>query len=365
MPKISDIIGALEQIAPSTYQESYDNSGLLTGNKSDDIKGILISLDCIESVVEEALEKGCNLIVAHHPIIFGGLKKITGANYVERTIIKAIKNDIAIYAIHTNLDNVHTGVNAMIAEKLSLQNTQILAPKKGILSKLEFFVPKENTQEVLSAIHEVGAGNIGNYENCSFTINGTGSFKPNEKADPLIGKQNVQEQVNEDRVEVIFPSHLQGRILSALKSAHPYDEAAYYQISLSNANQEVGSGMIGELNEALRPDEFLKYLKEKMDLGTVRYTETLSKQIKKVALCGGAGSFLLNTAKAQRADAFVSGDFKYHEFFDGEGKIMIADIGHYESEQYTKELLNRFLTEKFTNIATYLSEVNTNPVKYF
>lgn len=365
MPKISDIIRALEKIAPLSYQESYDNSGLLTGRNSSEVTGILISLDCVETVIDEAISKGCNLVIAHHPIIFGGLKKLTGANYVERTIIKAIKNDIAIYAIHTNLDNVHSGVNAMICEKLGLTNTRILNPKSGALSKLEFFVPKTSTKKVLEAIHAAGAGKIGNYDNCSFTVNGIGSFTPNELANPTIGQQDQQEHVAEDKVELIFPSHLESEIIAALQHAHPYDEVAYYSIKLANKNQEVGAGMMGELTNALEPTAFLTYLKKSMSLHAIRYTELPNRKIKKVAVCGGAGSFLLKTARAKGADAFVSGDFKYHEFFDAEEKIMIADIGHYESEVFTKELLNRILTEKFTNIATYLSEVNTNPVKYF
>lgn len=365
MSKISDIIQKLESWAPKNYQESYDNSGLLTGNPSHEVTGVLITLDCIEAVIDEAIAKKANLIVAHHPIIFGGLKSLTGRNYIERTVIKAIKNDVAIYAIHTNLDNVHTGVNAMIAEKIGLSQTKILKPKNHTLVKLEFFVPKENTNQVLDAIHEAGAGNIGNYEECSFKINGTGTFKPTENASPTIGKGGTKENVNEDRVEVVLPQYRQGQVISALKKAHPYEEASYVITSINNTNQEVGSGMIGELNKPLDIQSFLKLLKERMGLNTIKYTVLDKQLIKKVAVCGGSGSFLLRTAMAQGADAFVTSDFKYHEFFDGEGKTMIADIGHYESEVFTKDLIGRYLSENFTNIATYLSEVNTNPVKYF
>lgn len=365
MPKISDIIDKLEQWAPRSYQETYDNSGLLTGNQDDDVKSIIVALDCTESVVEEAIVKGANLIVAHHPIIFGGLKKLTGRNYVERTVIKAIKNDIAIYAIHTNLDNVHTGVNAMIAEKLGLRALEILTPKQGTLSKLAFFVPQADTEVVLQAVHEAGAGNIGNYSHCSFKVNGTGSFRPNERANPSIGSENKQEELVEDRVEVIYPNYLQTRILSALKSAHPYEEVGYYLNGLDNEHQEIGSGMIGSLPRALSVDEFLRHLKSAMSLNTIKYTALEKNKVERVAICGGYGSFLLKPAMAKGADAFVTADFKYHEFFDGEGKTLIADIGHYESEVFTKDLIAKFLRENFTNIATYLTEVNTNPVKYF
>lgn len=365
MSKISDIIAKLEQWAPKSYQESYDNSGLLTGDTNVEATGIIVALDCTEAVVAEAISKGANLIVAHHPIIFGGLKKLTGSSYIERTIIQAIKHDIAIYAIHTNLDNIHTGVNAMIAEKLGLSGLEVLAPKANTLSKLAFFVPEENTQSVLNAVHEAGAGHIGNYSHCAFKVNGKGTFKPNATANPTIGTQNQQEEVSEDRVEVIFPTHLKSRVLQALKTSHPYEEVAYYLNELANDNQEIGSGMIGSLPEALSVEEFLAHLKSSMSLNTIKYTSLDKQKIQRIAICGGSGSFLLRTAMAKGADAFVTADFKYHEFFDGEGKTLIADIGHYESEVFTKDLIGKFLRENFTNIATYLTEVNTNPVKYF
>lgn len=365
MAKIKDITGYLEQIAPRSYQESYDNAGLITGDSQAEVTGILLTLDCTEDVVDEAIEKKCNLIVAHHPIVFKGLKKLNGSNYVERTIIKAIKHDIAIYAAHTNLDNVHNGVNKEIARRLELKDVQILAPKKGMLQKLIAFVPKENTEVVLAALHEAGAGQIGNYDQCSFRVAGTGTFRPNDVANPAIGEANQQEYVEEDRVELIFPAHLESKIMGALKSAHPYEEVAYYLQSLENENQEVGSGMIGKLEKPVAPREFLSFLKTKMNLSMIRHTRFVSEKIESVAVCGGAGSFLISKAKARGADAFVTADFKYHEFFDAEDKLMIADIGHYESEVFTKDLFDTFLREKFPNIATYLSQVNTNPVHYF
>jgi dinuclear metal center YbgI/SA1388 family protein len=365
MAKVKDIVRHLESIAPPSLQESYDNASLITGSLSMELTGVLITLDCIEEVVDEAIERNCNMIVAHHPIVFRGLKQLNGKNYVERTVIKAIKNDIAIYAIHTNLDNVLAGVNRKICLKLGLTNIKILAPAKGTLQKLVTFIPVADSEEVLASMHQAGAGNIGNYSDCSFRITGTGYFRPNAEADPTIGEAGHLEEVQENRVELIYPRHLQGSIVAALKSAHPYEEVAYYISDLENSNQEIGAGMIGELPIAMTANEFLYYLKEKMELNTIRYTEKKQPKIKKVAVCGGAGSFLLGKAKSRRADAFVTADFKYHEFFDAEGEIMIADIGHYESEIFTKELLHSFLTEKFANIATCLSRVDTNPVKYF
>lgn len=361
---INDITSYLEELAPKAYQESYDNSGLIVGNPQAAVTGVLISLDATEEIVEEAIASGCNLVVAHHPIIFRGLKKLTGSNYVERTVIKAIRNDIALYAIHTNLDNVLDGVNAEIAQIIGLENTRILSPKSDVLSKIVTFCPKKNTEAVLAALHEAGAGNIGNYSHCSFRVNGTGSFQPNDKAKPAIGKNNQLEHVEEDRLELIFPDPMRGKIVRALQQAHPYEEVAYYLTTLQNQHQEVGSGIIGSLPQPLSADQFLAHVKAAFGLSVIKYTP-VDQMISKVAVCGGAGSFLLQAARQQGADAFVSADFKYHEFFDAEGKILVADIGHYESEVSTKKLLHRKLNQKFTNIALRLSKANTNPVRYY
>lgn len=362
---ISDITDYLETLAPLSYQESYDNAGLLTGSLTQEITGILITLDCTEAVVEEAIERGCNLIVAHHPIIFRGLKRLTGRNYVERTVIKAIKNDVGIYAIHTNLDSVHNGVNSKICEKLGLTNTRVLSPRAQVLTKLVTFIPKEHTGTVLTALYAAGAGQIGNYENCSFSVEGQGTFKPNERARPAIGEKLVQEVVAETRIEVIFPSHLQGRIMAALRNAHPYEEVAYYLTTLANTNQEVGFGMMGELPAPEEPSEFLRRLKRSMDLKVIRHTRLIDQPISKVAVCGGSGSFLLPDARKAGAHAYVSADFKYHEFFDAENAMIIADIGHYESEVFTGELLQEVLRKKFPTFAIYFSRTVTNPISYF
>ena len=362
--KIIDVSTYLEQLAPRPYQESYDNAGLLTGSLEQEVTGILTTLDCTEAVVDEAIERNCNLIVSHHPIIFRGLKKITGSNYVERTILKAIKNDVAIYAIHTNLDNVLSGVNRKIADKIGLSNLQILDPKTETLSKLVTFVPVESKGVVLDAMHEAGAGQIGEYKNCSFQVEGTGAFFPTEEASPHIGSTGQLEQVKEVRIEVILPVHLESRVIGAMKRAHPYEEVAYYLTRLTNENQEVGSGMIGELGEPIEPMEFLKRLKEAMELNTIRYTRLSTKPVKKIAVCGGAGSFLLQKAIQKRADMFITADFKYHEFFDADGKTTIVDIGHYESEKFTKELLQEILMKKFPTFAVNFSKTVTNPVRY-
>ncbi|HYG01003.1 MAG TPA: Nif3-like dinuclear metal center hexameric protein [Chryseosolibacter sp.] len=364
MSKIHEVIEFLEAFAPKQYQESYDNSGLLTGDQSWEVAGIVVTLDCTEAVVDEAIRSKANLIVAHHPIIFKGLKKLTGSNYVERTIIKAIQNNIAIYAIHTNLDNVHTGVNRKICEKLGLKNLEVMVPKKGLLTKLVTFIPVKDTEKVLQEIHDAGAGQIGKYSNCSFRVEGIGSFKPDFTSDPHIGTPGKAEEVRENRVEVIFPNHLESRVMSALRKSHPYEEVAYYLTQLSNDNQEVGSGMVGVLESPMEPISFLHHLKNSMGLAMIRHTHLVDRLVTKVAVCGGSGSFLLRDAISSGAQVYITADFKYHEFFDAEGRIIIADIGHYESEVYTKDLLKEVLIKKFPTFAIYFSSTLTNPISY-
>jgi dinuclear metal center YbgI/SA1388 family protein len=363
--KINDIIQTLEQLAPPVLQEQYDNAGLITGSASWECTGVLCSLDATEAVILDAKAKGCNMVVAHHPIVFGGLKKINGKNYVEKAVIAAIKNDIAIYAIHTNLDNVIQGVNNRIADKLGLLNRKILAPKAGLLMKLHSFVPHAQAEQLRNALFAAGAGDIGQYSHCSFSMEGTGSFQAGEGTHPHVGSVGKTHFEPETRIEVIFPAWRQQQVLAALFEAHPYEEVAYDLVSLSNDYQDVGSGMIGELPEPIDEFFFLQMLKTSFGLKIIRHTPFLGKKIKKVALCGGSGSFLTGKAVAKGADVYVSADFKYHEFFDANDRILIADIGHWESEQYTTDLLIDVLQAKFPTFAVLKSEVKTNVVNYF
>ncbi|MDP4262181.1 MAG: Nif3-like dinuclear metal center hexameric protein [Bacteroidota bacterium] len=363
--KIADIIADLENLAPPSYQEHYDNAGLITGDGAWECRGIICSLDATEDVVKEAISQKCNLVIAHHPIIFGGLKKINGKNYVEKTIIRAIKNDIAIYAIHTNLDNVIEGVNGRMAKMLGLENLSILIPRQSTLKKLFTFVPANKAEQVRNAIFSAGGGNIGNYSECSFNAEGEGTFKAKEGTNPYVGEIGKRHSEKEVKIEVVLPAYLENKIVSALKSAHPYEEVAYDMIDLSNANSRVGSGVIGMLPEAIEEKKFLSRLKEVFQLTTLRHTSFLEKKIHKVALCGGAGSFLVSKALTAGADAFITADMKYHEFFDANGRILIADIGHYESEQFTINLLQEFLEQKFPTFAVLKTTVRTNPVWYF
>jgi len=363
---VKEIINAIEAFAPPVYQESYDNSGLQVGNPAEEVTGVLISLDVTEAIVNEAINRGCNMIVVHHPLLFSGLKRITGRTYVERIVRLAIKNDIAIYAAHTNLDNVYAGVNAKIAEKLGLVNTRILAPKAGVLSKLYTYVPADAADTVRNALFGAGAGGISQYSECSFNTTGTGTFRASENANPTIGTAGGdREQVSEIKIEVLVSAHTEAAVLQALRSSHPYEEVAYELIPISNRATEIGSGLIGSLPTAMAETAFLSVIKTQMKADCIRHTELSSKHISKVALCGGSGSFLLRDAMAAGADIFITADYKYHQFFDAEGKIIIADIGHYESEQYTSEIFEAILKKKFPNFAVLLSNLSTNPVKYF
>ena len=363
--KIKDVVMSLEVLAPLSLQENYDNAGLITGDENAECKSILVALDVIPAVVDEAIKKGCNLIIAHHPIVFSGLKKITGKNYVQKTVIKAIKNDIAIYAIHTNLDNIINGVNGRIAELLGLKNIFVLASKENQLKKLFTFIPTTHADKVRQAIFDGGGGHIGNYEECSFNAEGFGTFKGGLNTDPYVGKPGKLHIENEIKVEVIFPAWLESRILKSLLATHPYEEVAYDIIKLENRFSSIGSGIIGDLQDPQDEKTFLKCLKEKFNLSVIKHTGLLNKPISKVAVCGGAGSFLISNALSAGADCFITSDIKYHEFFDANDKILIADIGHYESEQFTINLLQEFLELKFPTFAVLKTEVNTNPVRYF
>lgn len=363
--RIAEIISQLEILAPPYLQENYDNAGLITGNSSWQCSGILCTLDATEEVINEAVEKKCNLIVAHHPIVFSGLKKINGKNYVEKAIIAAIKNDVAIYAIHTNLDNVIHGVNGKMAKLLELQNITVLFPKEGGLKKIFAFVPADAAEKIRNAIFLAGGGQIGNYSECSFNTEGTGSFKAGEEAKPFVGNIGERHYENEVKVEVIFPAFLEKNIITTLKAAHPYEEPAYDVVNLSNTHPGIGAGVMGDLPAPIEEKAFLHQLRSVFNLEVIRHTALRGKPVRRIALCGGSGSFLISRALSSNADVYVTADIKYHEFFDANGRLLIADIGHYESEQFTTGLLAEYLEEKFPTFAVLKTEVKTNPVFYF
>ncbi|EDP71557.1 hypothetical protein FBALC1_03697 [Flavobacteriales bacterium ALC-1] len=361
---IQDVINHLHSLAPLAYAEDFDNVGLLVGNKNQSVSGILVTLDTLEAVVDEAIDNNCNLIVSFHPIIFKGLKKLTGKTYVERVVIKAIQNNIAIFSIHTALDNAIEGVNSIICDQLGLKNKSILIPQSGTIKKLQTYVPKTNAEELRQALFNAGAGMLGNYESCSFNVDGEGTYLGNEDSNPTIGQKGELHIENETAISVTFKKHLESKVLKTLFESHPYEEVAYEVSTIENTNQHIGMGMIGEFENEMNPKDCLLHIKNKMNTESIRHSSLLDKPIKKVAVLGGSGSFAINAAKSAGADILVTADLKYHDFFSAENTIILADIGHYESEQFTKSFLVDYLSKKITNFAIILSKTNTNPVKY-
>ena len=362
--KIKQILTILEEMAPLAYAEDFDNVGLIVGNQDNEATGVLVCHDALENVIDEAIAKNCNLVVCFHPILFSGLKKITGKNYVERAVIKAIKNDIAIYAVHTALDNHKNGVNKILCDALGLNNTKVLVPKQNFIQKLITYTTPENADKVRNALFEAGAGTIGNYDNCSFNSDGFSTYQGNENSNPVIGTKGELTQTDEIKIEVTFEKHLQSKILKALFSNHVYEEVAYEIYELQNQHQNIGLGMIGSLETPMSETEFLTFVKDKMQCGSIRHSAFLNKNISKVAVLGGSGSYAIKNAIQAGADVYLTADLKYHNFYESENQILIADIGHFESERYTKNYIVDFLKEKITNFAIVLSEENTNPVKY-
>jgi dinuclear metal center YbgI/SA1388 family protein len=362
--KIKEILSVLEEMAPLAYAEDFDNVGLLVGNQEEEATGVLVCHDALENVIEEAIAKKCNLVVCFHPILFSGLKKITGKNYVERSVIKAIKNDIAIYAIHTALDNHLEGVNKTFCDALALTKTRILIPKPNFIRKLVTYTIPENAEKVRNALFDAGAGNIGNYEDCSFNSKGIGTYMGNEHSNPQLGERFEFVQGDEIKIEVTFEKYLETKILKTLFKNHAYEEVAYEIYDLQNTHQNIGLGMIGELKTPMEEKDFLNFVKEKMQSEGIRHSNFLGKPIKKIAVLGGSGSFAIKNAIQAGADAFLTADLKYHQFYEAENQLLLADIGHFESERYTKNHIVDFLRKKILNFAIILSEENTNPVKY-
>ncbi len=361
---IKNITDHIEKIAPLTYAEDFDNVGLLVGKFKTEVTGVLVALDTLEETVEEAIEKKCNLIVSFHPIVFKGLKKFNGSNYVERVIIKAIKSEIAIYATHTALDNSNLGVSAKMAEVIGLVNTKVLIPQKGIIKKLATYVPHKDAENLREALFRSGAGNIGNYDHCSFNIKGEGSYRGNEYSNPTIGNKGELHVEAETLISVIFEKHLENKVLKSLFEQHPYEEVAYEIVTLDNTHQNIGMGMIGELEADKEIQVFIEELKQLFGLKMIRHSSFVKNKVKRVAVLGGSGAFAIGHAKSAGADIFITADLKYHDFYKAENQMVLADIGHYESEQFTKNLLVDYLTKKFTNFAIILSENNTNPINY-
>ena len=362
--RIGEIINALEEWAPPVLQESYDNSGLIVGALDWETSGVLVTLDCLESVVDEAIEKKVQFIIAHHPIVFSGLKRFNGRTYVERVIMKAIKHNIAIYAIHTNLDNVLWGVNAKIMSLLGVSNHSVLSPMADTLYKFQVYVPRAARKEVAEAVFAAGGGKVSAYQECSFTTNGKGTFKPTQGTNPVVGEIGIREEVDEVKLEFIVPNFAISAVEHAARTTHPYEEMAYEWLNIANKATDYGAGAYGELPEAMPFDAFLEHVKTTFGT-TIRYTKPIVDKVRTVAVCGGSGSFLLGAAKAVKADVFITADYKYHQFFDADAAITILDVGHFESEQFTIGLIAEFIEKKFPKFAVLTTEVNTNPIQYY
>ena len=365
MLKAGEVVKKLESIAPLSYQESYDNSGWITGDPDEEVQAVLVALDLTMEVLEDAIENGENLIITHHPLIFKPISQLVKGDPVQEMLMKAIKHDIMIYAAHTNLDNAWDGVNRELANRIGLQNFRILQSHSDILKKLVVFVPENYAEDVRSAIFKAGAGNIGDYDSCSYNLQGRGSFRAGENADPFAGEKEEYHFEAEQRIETVVPVHLLDDVLTAMEQAHPYEEVAHDVFPLDNKHDRVGAGALGELPEELPTEDFLQMIKEKLDVKILRYAGNLPDKIKNVAVSGGAGSFLIRDAIGAKADVFITADLKYHDFFQAGNRILLVDAGHFETEQFTKHLIRDLLTENFSNFAVRISQVNTNPVNYF
>ena len=363
--KIKDVLNELKKWAPLEYSEDFDNVGLLTGNEENKLSKCLISHDVTEEVVDEAFKNDCNLIISFHPIIFNGLKKIVGSNYVEKIVLKSIQKNISIYAIHTALDNYKYGVSFELAKNLNLTGQEILIPKKNTLKKLNFLVPKKNSNSIRKKLFNIGAGKIGNYVNCSFFFEGKGSFKGNDNSNPFIGKKNEINYVDEELVSLIYEKHLEDKVLKTLKNNHPYEEISYDIIPLDNKNQDIGLGSVGFLNKKTDFYKFLKFIKSKLNCKIIKHSDVIFSEVKKIAVLGGSGSFAIDFAISKNAEVFITSDLKYHDFFKANKKIILVDVGHYESEKFTKTLIFDYLKKKLPNFDVVLSKINTNPIKYF
>lgn len=361
---LNDIIETIESVAPVAWQESYDNAGLQVGNRFHPVSGAVVCLDVTEGVVDEAIALGYNLIVSHHPLLFKGLKSITGRSYVERIVIKAIQHNIAIYAAHTNLDNAPGGVSFRMARKLGLTEVRVLDPMPGLLMKLVTYVPVSHVEAVRTALFEAGAGHIGNYDQCSFGQEGEGTYRPGVQAHPYCGTIGEQHREPETRLEVIVPVYMQGAVETALKRSHPYEEPAFDWIPLANRWEQVGAGVVGNLPEPADELLVLEKLKDTFAVGCVKHSPLHGRKISRVALCGGAGASLMSRAVAVGADMFVTGEIRYHDYFEYESRILLAEVGHYESEQYTKEIFCEIIQKKFPTFAIRSTQVDTNPINY-
>ena len=362
--KLKDLCSYLDSVVPLSFQESYDNSGLQIGFPEWEVTSALVTLDVTEDIIDEAISAKCDLILSHHPLIFDGIKSITGKTFTERILLKALKNNIAIYSAHTNLDIFSNGVSWKMGQKLGLKEIKDLAPVKKSMTKLVTYIPESHVEKVKEALFEAGAGVIGNYDHCGFAVAGTGSFRGNENTNPFAGEKEKTHFEKEVRFETVLFTHLKAKVIKALLDVHPYEEVAYDLYSLENENADIGLGCVGELNDPMSEEDFLKSVSSVFDAKGIRYSKLTGKPVRRVAVCGGSGASLINDAIASGADVFVSGDIKYHNFFIADNMILLVDAGHFESEKFSIEILKELIIKKFPKFAVRFSETNTNPINY-
>ena len=361
---IEELTTFIEDKFPLSQQESYDNCGLIVGDPKKTVKKVLLALDCTEQVIKEAKLKKADVIITHHPLMFSSINKLTANDYEGSLIIKLIKSDIALYAVHTNLDNSINGINKYLALKLGLKNLQILVGKEKTFKKIITFVPKAYSQKVITALSAAKAGNIGLYSHCAFVTEGSGCFKPEKGAKPFLGELSKINQVEEVKLEMVFASENQKMIENSLKKAHPYEQPAFDIIELANPNPDIGAGIYGDLPAQINTAEFLKLVKTKLNLSYIRQSNSAKKFISKVAICSGAGFFVFEQAKRLNVDALVTSEIKHHEFLAAENNILLCDIDHHEGEIAAVNILDQIL-QKLENIDTLISKHNLSPAQIF
>jgi dinuclear metal center YbgI/SA1388 family protein len=362
---IKEILTEIERLAPLPLQEGFDNAGVQVGDVNREVTGALLCLDVTEKVVHEAVEKGCNLIISHHPLAFKPFKSLTGNTYIERCLIKSCKYDLVIYSAHTNLDNAVGGVNYRLAEIIGLRKVRILSPQKQALLKIVTFVPEAHAETVRNALFEAGAGHTGNYDSCSFNLPGDGTFRAGENCHPYCGEAGKLHHEKEIRIETILPAFRKSNVLRALLSVHPYEEPAFDIYPLENVRHTAGSGIVGELPESEDAHEFLARIKKLFQADCVKHSGGWTGQfVRKIAVCGGSGAFLIPEAMAAGAEVFVTGEAKYNDFYDVENKLLLAVIGHYETEICTKDIFFDVISKKSATFAVHISNTDSNPVKY-
>ncbi|MEG1409914.1 MAG: Nif3-like dinuclear metal center hexameric protein [Terrisporobacter sp.] len=362
--KLNDLIKKIENKYPLNLAYDWDNVGLLVGDFDAEVKKILVSLEANENVIEEAIKNNVDLIVTHHPFIFRKLNKINTRDLKGKLIHKLIKNDIALYSMHTNFDIAFDGLNDYFMEIMGFENTKVLdITNSEVLHKIAVYVPLTHELVIREALGDVGAGHIGNYSHCTFNTPGVGTFRPEENANPFIGKIRETEEVKEVKIETIVPQSILQKTIDKMIKAHPYEEVAYDVYKLENKGNSVGLGRYTTLNQVMDLQSLCEKIKLKLNMDHIRVVGELNTKIKKVAVVTGAGSDMVSLAKSKNCNVIITGDVKYHEAQDAlDMGMCIIDCGHFDTEDIFKDVIKRFL-DTFESVEIVKSEVNLNPFK--